>query len=72
MAKTRRYVTQDCRIFDVPAPYYLASCDKCGWVGSSGECEEAPTGVGDADVLCPKCHARGADYGEVAENATEH
>lgn len=70
MAKTTRYITQDGRCFDVPAPYYLASCDDCGWVGSSGDCIEAPTGAGDADVLCPECHAPGADGGEIAANAT--
>jgi len=49
--------------FDVAADYYLASCDACGWVGSSEKC-----GSDEADdVFCPRCQASGADCGAVAE-----
>lgn len=71
MAKITRYITQDGRGFDIPSPYYLASCDACGWVGSSSECG-TDKGGDDSDVYCPRCGASGADCGEVAENATEH
>lgn len=48
--------------FDVRDPYYLCSCDHCGWVGSSELC-----GTSDADdVHCPRCHSPGADCGKVA------
>lgn len=52
--------------FDVTPPYYLASCDKCGWVGSSEHCG-TDSGLDDSDVYCPRCHASGADCGKVAE-----
>lgn len=52
--------------FDVRAPYYLASCDRCGWVGSSEVCG-LDRGGDDSDVYCPRCHASGADCGKVAE-----
>lgn len=70
MAHTTRYITKDGRGFDVPKPYYLASCDACGWVGSSEECG-VDRGQDDSDVYCPKCHRAGADCGTVAEEATE-
>lgn len=48
--------------FDVRDPYYLASCDGCGWVGSSEAC-----GTDEADdVFCPRCHRSGADCGKIA------
>jgi len=51
---------------DVNEPYYLASCDHCGWVGSSEHC-----GSSDADdVHCPRCHSAGADCGMVAAAMT--
>jgi hypothetical protein len=44
--------------------YYLASCDGCGWIGSSEEC-----GTDEADdVFCPMCHQSGADCGKVANS----
>jgi hypothetical protein len=52
--------------FDVREPYYLASCDHCGWVGSSELCGTDTWGD-DSDVYCPRCHASGADYGKIAE-----
>lgn len=52
--------------FDVREPYYLASCDKCGWVGSTELCGTDSFGD-DSDVYCPRCHAPGADCGKVAE-----
>ncbi|GEM_PF-1889645 len=52
--------------FDVQEPYYLASCDKCGWFGSSELCGTDSFGD-DSDVYCPRCSASGADCGKVAE-----
>jgi hypothetical protein len=51
--------------FDVAEPYYLASCDHCGWVGSSELCGADSFGD-DSDVYCPRCQASGADCGKVA------
>jgi len=51
--------------FEVREPYYLASCDTCGWVGSSEACG-TDSGGDDSDVYCPRCHASGADCGKVA------
>lgn len=48
--------------FDVRQPYYLASCDACGWVGSSEKCGSTC----DDDVICPRCFTWGADCGRVA------
>jgi len=45
--------------------FYLASCDACGWIGSSEECGVDAWGD-DSDVYCPKCQAPGADMGTVA------
>jgi hypothetical protein len=42
--------------------YYLASCDACGWVGSTELCPHD-----EEDVICPRCFASGADCGTVAE-----
>jgi hypothetical protein len=66
-----RYRTQDGRVFDVPDPYYLASCDSCGWVGSSRDCGSDSGLRDDSDVYCPVCHRAGADSGKVAEQAEE-
>lgn len=52
--------------FETRDPYYLASCDCCGWVGSSELCGTDSFGD-DSDVYCPRCHASGADSGMVAE-----
>lgn len=57
------------RRFKVRDPYYLASCDGCGWIGSSELCGTDWGGGDDTDVYCPECHARGADCGKVAETA---
>lgn len=51
--------------FDVREPYYLASCNHCGWVGSSEHCG-TDDGGDDSSVYCPRCHASGADCGKVA------
>ena len=51
--------------FETREPYYLASCDYCGWVGSSEHCGSDSFGD-DSDVYCPRCHASGADCGKVA------
>ena len=51
--------------------WYLASCDKCGWVGSSEECGTDYCGGDDTDVHCPKCGIAGADCGKVADTAVE-
>jgi hypothetical protein len=52
--------------FEVREPYYLASCDHCGWVGSSELCGTDSFGD-DSDVYCPRCSSSGADCGKVAE-----
>ncbi|MBN9235135.1 MULTISPECIES: hypothetical protein [Phyllobacteriaceae] len=52
-------------------PYYLASCDHCGWVGSSKHCGTDSFGD-DSDVCCPRCHTSGADCGKVAEALASH
>lgn len=51
--------------FEVAEPFYLASCDKCGWVGSTELCGTDSWGD-DSDVYCPRCSASGADCGKVA------
>lgn len=51
---------------DALDPYYLASCDKCGWIGSSERCGADAFGD-DSDVYCPRCFASGADCGMVAD-----
>lgn len=35
--------------------YYLAECDKCGWLGSSQECTPSPSASGDDGIPCPCC-----------------
>lgn len=50
----------------VREPYYLASCDGCGWIGSSEECG-GDDYFGDSDVSCPKCYRAGCDCGSYAE-----
>ncbi len=62
------YRTADGRIFEVADPYYLASCDACGWVGSTELCGGGYW-ADDEDVYCPDCHRVGADIGKVAEAA---
>ena len=47
--------------------YYLASCDACGWIGSSEDCGTDNYGD-DSDVYCPKCHEPGADCGKIARD----
>lgn len=59
--------TIDGTSYRVGTSYYLASCDGCGWVGSSEECGASP----DDDVICPKCYRTGADCGTIARGA-EH
>ncbi len=51
--------------FEVREPYYLASCDRCGWVGSTEQCGTDSYGD-DSDVYCPRCFTSGADCGKVA------
>lgn len=46
-------------------PFYLASCDGCGWIGSSEDCGADYWGD-DSDVYCPTCHRSGADCGAYA------
>jgi len=52
--------------FEVSEGFYLASCDTCGWVGSSEHCGTDSFGD-DSDVFCPRCMSSGADCGKVAE-----
>lgn len=35
--------------------YYLAECEKCGWLGSSQECTSSPSASGDDGIPCPCC-----------------
>lgn len=56
-------------VITVHPDYYPASCDKCGWQGSSQDTISSPTGGDDYDVLCPKCHHSGADCGDAGERA---
>ena len=66
IAKARR--DQPIVDFTVQEGYYLASCDACGWVGSSHLCgTDTGTDAGDSDVYCPRCGQPGADCGKVAE-----
>lgn len=66
MAKTYQFPNgQTVRIV---GPYYAASCDKCGWQGSSEDCG-TDTGFDDSDVYCPDCHQSGADCGKAGEAA---
>jgi hypothetical protein len=51
------------QVYAAPEPYYLASCDHCGWVGSTEHCSSDE----DNDVFCPRCHHSGVDCGKVAE-----
>ena len=52
----------------VNEPYYPASCDKCGWQGSSEACGTDSWGD-DSDVFCPTCHQSGADCGKAGNAA---
>lgn len=52
-------------LLTVAEPYYLASCDGCGWVGSSEACGTDHMGD-DSDVFCPRCQRPGCDLGTVA------
>ncbi len=53
------------QIVTVIEPFYPASCDGCGWQGSSGDCGTDSWGD-DSDVYCPR---NGADCGKAAEAA---
>lgn len=55
-------------IYKVYAPFYPASCDNCGWQGSSEKCG-VDAGGDDSDVYCPVCHLPGCDHGTAAEKA---
>lgn len=55
--------------FEVRGRFYLASCDGCGWIGSSELCGTDCGPWGDSDVYCPECDASGADCGKVAQTA---
>jgi hypothetical protein len=55
-------------MYQVTPPYYPASCDNCGWRGSSEDCG-TDTGGDDSDVYCPVCHMPGCDGGADAEKA---
>ena len=45
--------------------FYPASCDRCGWAGSSEECITNE----DDDVICPHCFNSGCDCGKLSEGA---
>lgn len=61
----RTVYTIDGVSYPVRPQYYLASCDKCGWIGSSEDCSSSI----DDDVICPTCYSTGADCGKVATAA---
>ena len=47
--------------------YYLASCDHCGWIGSSHRCGTDGGISDDSDVYCPMCDRSGCDRGKEGE-----
>lgn len=49
-------------LFEVATPFYLGSCDSCGWVGSTELCPPSAE-----DAICPRCFSSGVDCGKVAE-----
>lgn len=53
-----RVAMQQGRLGSVPltSRYYLAECQKCGWLGSSQECISSPSASGDDDSPCPNCY----------------
>lgn len=55
-------------LYEVRPPFYPASCNSCGWQGSSEKCG-TDTGGDDSDVYCPVCHAVGCDLGIAASKA---
>lgn len=59
------YHMPDGGVFVAEHPFYLASCDCCGWYGSSDECD-IDLGCDDSDVYCPECGNAGADFGKFA------
>lgn len=50
----------------VEPPYYLASCDGCGWIGSSHDCTVDSDPLSDTDLYCPRCGDAGCDHGHRA------
>lgn len=67
-AKIERWRFPDGSIKQVAHPYYPASCDNCGWQGSSEKCGTDTT-CDDSDVYCPACGQAGCDTGTAAEAA---
>ncbi len=65
--QTWRFPNGEC--IQVNSDYYPASCDDCGWQGSSELAINSPTGGDDYDVLCPACYRSGADCGKAGEKA---
>lgn len=56
-------------VVNVDPDFYPASCDHCGWQGSSEDAINSPTGGDDYEVLCPKCYRSGACGGKAGEGA---
>lgn len=67
-AKSQYWRFPDGSIKSVTPPYYPASCNNCGWQGSSQQCG-VDTGADDSDVYCPVCHMPGCDSGVAGEKA---
>lgn len=44
--------------------WYFASCDHCGWFGSSKQCRNNPDD--DSTCACPKCNEYGIEDGAFA------
>lgn len=69
--QTTRWRFPDGRTTEVRGRFYAASCDACGWAGSSEECGTDFCGGDDSDVYCPRCGRAGADMGKLGEAAVQ-
>lgn len=70
-AQTTRWRLADGRIMETGARFYPASCDHCGWIGSSELCGTDGGPWGDSDVHCPRCDMSGADCGKLTDDTEE-
>jgi hypothetical protein len=67
---THRWRLPDGREVVTRGRFYAASCNGCGWAGSSEDCG-IDTHSDDSDVYCPSCGAAGCDNGTLGEAAKE-
>lgn len=70
-ANMTRWRLADGRIVQTGPRHYVASCNACGWAGSSGACGTDYGPGDDSDVYCPACGRAGADCGSLADTAKE-